>query len=111
MIGKRGSLGRLRVLRALLDDVEGEHYGLSLIRRSGVGPGSLYPILLALEDGGWIEGAWEDIDEAAAGRRRRRYYRLTECGASSARQLLRETVTELAPPIDDRPAGRRWSPA
>jgi transcriptional regulator len=43
---------------------------------------SLYPLLLRLERGGWIEGRWVE----KAGERRRRLYRLTRTG----RQRLRE---------------------
>lgn len=111
MIEKRastGSLSRLRVLRAFLNDVDSEHYGLELIRRSGVSAGSLYPILVALEDEGWITGAWEDVDEAAAGRRKRRYYKLTKKGGDDARAVLTEMSVLLAPPrVETRPAGRQ----
>lgn len=114
MIGRRpcgASISRLRVLRALLDDVDGQHYGLELIRRSGVGAGSLYPILVGLEEDGWIAGEWEDIDEAAAGRRRRRYYLLTDRGEHDARTLLAEMASELTPPVAAPRPGRRLAPA
>jgi PadR family transcriptional regulator, regulatory protein PadR len=114
MSGKRAraaSLARLRVLRALLNDPDGQHYGLSLMRSSGVGAGSLYPILFDLEDGNWIEGEWEDIDQAAAGRRRRRYYRLTDGGKRDARRVLAETIAELSPPSEARTAATWLSPA
>jgi PadR family transcriptional regulator PadR len=106
MSGKRGSLSRLRVLRALLDDANAPHYGLSLIRRSGVGAGSLYPILAELEEQGWVEGAWEDIDEVAAARRKRRYYALTDPGGRDARALLTEMAELLTPPAPE-PRARR----
>jgi DNA-binding MarR family transcriptional regulator len=88
----------LRVIRSLLDDPTGRHYGLGLIAASGVPAGSLYPVLTKLEKDGWIQGEWEDIDEAAEGRRRRRYYRLTGVGATGARTLLSETVRWMTPP-------------
>jgi PadR family transcriptional regulator PadR len=37
---------------------------------------SLYPLLYRLEANGWIQGRWVE----KAGRRRRRYYRLTPAG-------------------------------
>jgi PadR family transcriptional regulator, regulatory protein PadR len=37
---------------------------------------SLYPLLMRLERGGWIEGRWVE----KAGERRRRMYRLTSAG-------------------------------
>lgn len=108
---RAASLAKLRVLRALLNDPDGQHYGLSLTRSTGVGAGSLYPILMDLEDGNWIEREWEDIDEAAAGRRRRCYYRLTEGGKRDARRVLAETIAELSPPADARAAAPWLSPA
>jgi PadR family transcriptional regulator, regulatory protein PadR len=92
------SLATLKVLRALLDGDATDHYGLALIERTSVQAGTLYPILSRLEKDRWIEGDWEDIDEATAGRRRRRYYRLTGLGEREARQILTETAAILAPP-------------
>jgi DNA-binding PadR family transcriptional regulator len=54
-----------------------------------------------LEDNGWIEGRWEEIDASAEGRPRRRLYRLTPNGVAWARQALDETATMLG----FRPAG------
>lgn len=91
------SIATLQVLRALLDDVGGPHYGLDLIRRSGVKSGTLYPVLYRLETAGWVVGEWEGIDEAAEGRRRRRYYELTGEGERLARRDL-ALAAALAPP-------------
>jgi PadR family transcriptional regulator PadR len=102
-MGRSPSLSTLKVLRALCDVSTTGHYGLELIERSGVKASGLYPILSRLEGDGWVEGRWEDIDEAAAGRRRRRYYRLTAVGLASARALLERTAAELAPPPEAPP--------
>jgi PadR family transcriptional regulator len=99
-MGRAVSLSALKVLRALCEQPLDGHYGLDLIRRSGVKASALYPILSRLESDGWVEGEWEEIDERAAGRRRRRYYRLTGVGLPAARALLEQTVVELAPPTD-----------
>ena len=92
------SLTELKVLRAFLDDSAGEHYGLELIERSGVKGGALYPLLVKLEERGWVSSRWEDIDESVEGRRKRRYYRLTADGAAAAVEVLRDTSRALAPP-------------
>jgi PadR family transcriptional regulator PadR len=84
-----------RVLHALLDSPTDEHYGLEIMRATGLKSGSLYPILGRLEDAGWIEGRWEVIDEAAEGRPRRRLYRLTPDGVVGARATLVETAHQL----------------
>jgi len=77
-----------KVLRALLAKVDGDHYGYALMRATGLPSGNLYPILARLEKAGWIVGHQEDIDPEAAGRRPRRYYRLTPDGAVAARNAL-----------------------
>jgi DNA-binding PadR family transcriptional regulator len=87
----------LQVLRALLDDPAGEHYGLEISKESGLPTGSIYPILTRLEVAGLATSAWEDIDEAIAKRRRRRYYRLTSDGLEFARDELTSAARALAP--------------
>ena len=74
-----------KVLHVLLDDPNGQHYGYTLMHASALPSGNLYPILSRLEAAGWIEGHGEDIDASTAGRRPRRYYRLTGEGAERAR--------------------------
>lgn len=93
----RLTLQTLQVLRILLDDPAGEHYGLEISKESGLPTGSIYPILARLEVSGLATSAWEDIDEAAAKRRRRRYYRLTSDGLEFARGEVANAARSLAP--------------
>jgi PadR family transcriptional regulator PadR len=92
----RITLQTLQVLRMLLNDPAGEHYGLEISRGSGLATGSIYPILTRLETAGWIISAWEDIDESEAGRRRRRYYRLTAYGAEHAQEAVFDALEGLS---------------
>lgn len=92
------SYSTLRILRALLDDGSGQHYGLELSRRAAVGVGALYPALGRLEADGWVTSKWEDVDESVEGRRRRRYYQLTPLGERAACQLLADAVKALQVP-------------
>jgi PadR family transcriptional regulator PadR len=92
----------LQVLAVLLDHLRGQHYGLEISRETGLPTGSVYPILARLEQHGWVESAWEDIDPVAEGRRPRRYYRLSADGAERAR-IAREQHMRLVAP--------RWRPA
>lgn len=101
----RITLQTLQVLRALLDDPGGEHYGLEISRNAGLPTGSIYPILARLEAAGWVTSAWEDIDEATEGRRRRRYYRLSSDGVEFARSQLLEAQRSLGV-ASRRPHGR-----
>jgi PadR family transcriptional regulator PadR len=80
----------LAVLAVLTTHVGREMYGLEIAGEAGLPSGTLYPILLRLEREGWVTGTWEDIDESAAGRRRRRYFILTGLGQREARRVLSE---------------------
>jgi DNA-binding PadR family transcriptional regulator len=80
------------VLEALLqvwdDNSTAALYGLEITARTGLLPGTTYPILQRLRDYGWLTDEWEDLDPHKAARPRRRYYRLTDAGASQARKAL-----------------------
>ncbi|MGA5299542.1 PadR family transcriptional regulator [Nucisporomicrobium flavum] len=88
----RMTIPRLLLLRALLADPAAERYGLDLALQAGLEPGSVYPILVAFENAGWLESRVEDVDASAAGRPRRRYYRLTAEGVDAGRTALAEAA-------------------
>jgi DNA-binding PadR family transcriptional regulator len=83
------------VLAALLRDPTKRRYGLEISKEASLATGTIYPILARLEGAGWIESEWEQIDPSVAGRRPRRYYRLTGEGERVARASLRETELQL----------------
>jgi PadR family transcriptional regulator PadR len=85
---RRMTVPRLLMLRALLEDPSRERYGLDLAGQAGLEPGSVYPILVAFENAGWLESRLEDVDASEAGRPRRRYYRLTAAGIEAGRAAL-----------------------
>jgi PadR family transcriptional regulator, regulatory protein PadR len=72
------------VLQAFLDAPAEELYGFALTQATGLKAGTLYPVLERLRARGWLSARWEEIDEHAEGRRRRRYYRLTDAGRQGA---------------------------
>src|SRR4051794_8001642 len=94
--GPRITRELLRILTALLDEPVGAWYGLALANAAGLKTGTVYPALARLESAGWIESWWEDVDPAAAGRPRRRLYRLTGEGAIAARRVVTEEVAALS---------------
>ena len=91
------SKATFKVLSAFLENPSHELYGFGLMRSTGVKPGSLYPILDRLEDRRWLVSAEEEIDEVAAGRPKRRQYRLTALGEREARQAVTEFIRDLGP--------------
>jgi PadR family transcriptional regulator, regulatory protein PadR len=77
---------------------EGPCYGNQLMERIAsltegvlqVNPNTMYPLLRDLESRGLIEGSWEHPD-----RRSRRYYAITETGASEYQDLLEDVLPFL----------------
>jgi PadR family transcriptional regulator PadR len=86
-----------RVLRVLLQDPGGEHYGLAVSEATGLATGTLYPILARLRKAGWLESHWEAAEvHEAEGRPRRRYYRMSGDGIESSRIALAEATARRA---------------
>jgi PadR family transcriptional regulator PadR len=76
------------VLRALLADPTQELYGTEISDAAGMMSGTVHPILARLEQAGWVQSRWEDVDPQVAGRPARRYYQITGEGAQRARAEL-----------------------
>jgi PadR family transcriptional regulator PadR len=71
----------------------GARYGLEIIDRTGLSPGTVYPALRRLEATGLVAGSWEDEDSAHALRRpARRYYRITPDGEA----VLTQARTQIS---------------
>jgi PadR family transcriptional regulator, regulatory protein PadR len=75
-------------LRAMLDGLDRELYGLELVEATGLPPGTIYPIMARLESAGWVSSRWEETGPEAKGRPRRRYYGLTADGVAQAQAVL-----------------------
>ncbi|HSH75055.1 MAG TPA: PadR family transcriptional regulator [Longimicrobiales bacterium] len=84
-------------------------YGLDIVNRTGLLPGTVYTTLRRLERRGWIEGRWEDPAIAESERRpRRRYYELSREGLAAlqtARGRLQDLGVELPADLDLAVAG------
>jgi PadR family transcriptional regulator PadR len=85
----------LAVLKVFANAPAEDHFGLEICRAAGLPGGTIYPILARLEGAGWLTSTWEQIDPVAAGRRPRRFYRLTPSGAEQARQALTQAKQVL----------------
>lgn len=96
-MGFRMTLETLKVLGAMLDKSDEQHYGLELSKQTGLASGSLYPILMRLEKNKWVTSAWEDVDAKEAGRKPRRYYKLTGYGIRRADEAFTEHGVRRTP--------------
>lgn len=72
-----------------------EFSGAEIARSTKLASGTLYPILMRLEDAGWVESRWEAEDPRELGRPRRRFYQVTGVGARMARSAFRDLVLPL----------------
>jgi DNA-binding PadR family transcriptional regulator len=81
----------LGILAILLRSPQRWRYGYDLARETGLGSGSLYPILVRLSESGWLESRWETAP--GGGRPPRHLYRLAPAGRAEARALLDDAVT------------------
>jgi PadR family transcriptional regulator, regulatory protein PadR len=97
------SIQTLAILAVLLADTSQQLYGLEIAKTAGLASGTIYPALARLEREGFLESEREDIDPSVAGRRPRRYYRLTGEGERVGSAQLRSTARKLQPTIG--PAG------
>lgn len=94
----RMSAATLKVVGALLSNPQRQLSGTEISRLTKLGSGTLYPILIRLEDAGWLESDWEKGDPHELGRPRRRFYRVTGVGKKRARAAVRELRPLLGAP-------------
>lgn len=83
------------VLAELLADPAANRYGYELAKATGLASGTLYPILMRLEERGLLEARWEFQDS-----RPRHVYRLTPAGLAVAQS----SAAEQAVPVSARQA-------
>jgi len=77
-----------KVLKALLDRPLEWRHGYELSKLAGLSSGTLYPLLIRLNERGLLEARWEEPDRP--GRPARHAYRLSSTGAEFARSLEAE---------------------
>jgi len=87
----RTSKQTLTLLGALTAKPSQWHYGYALSRETELMSGTLYPILMRLEERGWLETQWESpeaLTQDRGGRPPRHMYRLTAGGRAWATEAL-----------------------
>ncbi len=73
------------VLGVFLDRPGEELHGFGLLDETGLRSGTLYPLLIRLENRDWLRSRWADDDAPGP---RRRLYHLTGEGEIAAREML-----------------------
>ena len=100
MQARRPSAQTATVLSAFLESPGEWFYGYDLSKRLGLPSGTLYPILMRLEDRSHLETRWTEPTEG--GRPPRHMYRLTTAGRAWAATAVAEPNGAIAFP---RPVG------
>jgi DNA-binding PadR family transcriptional regulator len=80
----------LKVLHLFMTNSRDELSGSEISKQTGVGAGTLYPMLARFEATGWLRSKWEDVEANEVGRPRRRFYTLTGVGYRAAKSALTE---------------------
>lgn len=109
----------ISVLVELLQDPGRPRYGLDISKDAGLRATTVYDILIRLEEAAWVESEWEVVAPREVGRPRRRLYRLSGLGETSARtriqgeiEKLQRTVAAPEPePSRKRPKGGDLEPS
>lgn len=83
------------VLRAFLESPTDDMYGFDLMTRCKIRPGTLYPILARLENCGWLESNWNDMETDNGPQLRRRAYRLSHVGQMSAIEAVADRRIDM----------------
>lgn len=88
----------MKVLSAFCEDPKAEMSGREIGRKVNLPSGTVYPILLRLQDAGWLKSRWEDVDPKEAGRPRRRFYTITGLGYQKTQDALKEVNQSFGVP-------------
>jgi DNA-binding PadR family transcriptional regulator len=83
----------LKVLQVFLSQPTGELSGADVAQVTKLASGTLYPLLMRLEDAGWLISEWEDVLPQTVGRPRKRLYTVTGLGLRKAKTAMSETFT------------------
>lgn len=88
----------LKVLKVLMVCHKAGISGAEITRSTKLASGTLYPILFRLENAGWLDSDWEEVNPSVVKRPRKRFYHLTALGERRAKDSFREIMpagTEL----------------
>ena len=86
----RLTMSTMKVLKAFMDNPRDQLSGIDITNGVGIKSGTLYPILIRLEDAGWLSSHWEENTPEEMGRPRRRFYRITGKGQNATQSAFSE---------------------
>jgi PadR family transcriptional regulator PadR len=72
--------------------------GIDICQKTGMKSGTVYPLLIKMEENGWLESEWKDIDPRQEGRPKRHFYKITRGGFIQGTKLLEKHRPPIAKP-------------
>jgi DNA-binding PadR family transcriptional regulator len=87
---RRCSAQTLSLLAALIEQPRSWQHGYALSKQTGLKSGTLYPVLMRLEEQGLLESSW--VESQLSGRPPRHVYRLSRAGVEFAREQLADAA-------------------
>lgn len=85
------------VLRFFLETPDHPRFGAEISRATGIGVGTIYPLLTRLQNSGWIDIKSEQGDPTHLGRPLRFFYSLTPLGIIASRQAVINSQIKYQP--------------
>ena len=79
-----------KLLAALLQQPRSWHYGYELSKQTRLKSGTIYPLLIRLNDQGLVESKWMEADPP--GKPPRHAYKLSPSGLAFARESMELTI-------------------
>ena len=80
----------LKTLEVFLNEPTKKFSGLDICNKTGLKSGTVYPLLIGMEEKGWLVSEWEDIDPEVEKRPKRHFYSLSEKGNRRGREMIKE---------------------
>ncbi|RKT34508.1 PadR family transcriptional regulator [Roseovarius halotolerans] len=93
----------LEILLFLSNFPQESFAGYSLSKSLGISSGTLYPLLVKLEEAGLLDSQWEDGDPQELGRPRRRYYKVNGQGIAALNEKMRSIHPQFEPVVTGDP--------
>ena len=94
----RLTMTTMKVLSAFCEDPKAEMSGREVGSKVKLPSGTVYPILLRLQDAKWLTSRWEEVDPKEVGRPRRRFYQITGVGFQKTQEALNEVNQSFGVP-------------
>lgn len=97
MKGLQVNLTVLRIVRAFLEAPNKKRSGYEIAKHCGMNRDTVYDALHRMQKAGWLVSERERLRRDVIARAPRRFYQITDKGASRARTLLQELqISEVA---------------